>query len=110
MSTFTQLDKIAKFIYSKPILKSVFIPAASVFTKLSGHRQMGLKIDDLFIEENPVAKKALSRLPADVSYDRAFRIATAQQLSLTHQLLPKHEQIKPENVSSHSTTTTTSPC
>lgn len=99
MSTFTQLDKIAKFIYSKPILKSVFVPAAGWFTRFSGHRQMGLKIDDLIMDENPVAQKALSRLPANESYDRVYRIATAQQLSLTHQILPKHEQVKPENVS-----------
>lgn len=99
MSTFTQLDKISKFIYSKPVLKAVFVPAAAWFTNLAGYRKMGLKFDDLIIEENPIAKKALSRLPAEESYARVYRIATAQQLSLSHKLLPKNEQVKPEDVS-----------
>ncbi|CAN6674745.1 cytochrome b-c1 complex subunit 7 [Trichomonascus vanleenenianus] len=101
MSTFTQLDKIAKFIYSKPVLKAVFVPAASAFTNLAGYRKMGLKFDDLIIEENDVVQKALKRLPARESYDRIFRIATAQQLSLSHKLLPKHEQVTPEQDKSY---------
>ncbi|ANB13570.1 ubiquinol--cytochrome-c reductase subunit 7 [Sugiyamaella lignohabitans] len=102
MSTFTQLEAISKYILSKPLLKSVFVPASRVFTEFAGYRKMGLKTEDLFIEENDVMQAAIRRLPPKESYERVYRIATAMQLSLSHKLLPKHEQLKPEEVSQYS--------
>jgi ubiquinol-cytochrome c reductase subunit 7 len=99
MATFTQLENITKYILSKPLLKSVFVPASRVFTEIGGYRKMGLKTEDLFIEENEIMQTALRRLPANQSYERVYRIATAAQLSLSHKLLPKNEQLKPEDVS-----------
>lgn len=90
------MEAISKFILSKPMLKSVFVPASRVFVNLSGYRKMGLKTQDLFWEENEVMQTALRRLPAEDSYKRVYRIATAFQASLTQQLLPKDQWIKPE--------------
>lgn len=47
-------------------------------------------------EESDVMQKAISRLPAQESYARNFRILTAHQSSLSHHLLPKDKQIKQE--------------
>jgi ubiquinol-cytochrome c reductase subunit 7 len=99
MSTFTQLESISKYILSKPLLKSIFVPASRVFTNLAGYREMGLRTEDLFIEESEVYQTALRRLPENDSYARVFRLATAAQLSLSHKLLPKNEWLKPEEVS-----------
>ena len=41
---------------------------------------------------------AIKRLPAKESYDRVFRMRRAMQCSLSHQLLPKDQQTKPEEV------------
>ena len=57
MSTFTQLEKIRKAIYASPALKSVFLPASRVFTNLAGYRDLGLKTEDLFMEENEVIRR-----------------------------------------------------
>lgn len=43
-------------------------------------------------------QKALQRLPPRLVYDRMFRHRRAMQCSLAHQLLPPHEQTKPEEV------------
>lgn len=96
MSTFTQLEAIRKVILAKPLLRSIFLPASRVFTDLAGYRKMGLKTEDLFAEENEVMATALRRLPAEESYKRVYRIATAMQLSLTQQILPKNQWLKPE--------------
>jgi ubiquinol-cytochrome c reductase subunit 7 len=98
MSTFTQLEKISTYILSKPALRRVFVPAAAAFVNLSGYRKLGLKFDDLIVEENDIVQTALRRLPAEQQYERVYRIATAMQLSLSHKLLPKNEQMTPENV------------
>lgn len=61
----------------------------------------GLKYDDLVAEENEIVKEALRRLEIAeprAAYDRAYRIRMAQQLSLTHQLLPKEEWVKASEV------------
>lgn len=97
MATFTQLECISKYILAKPMLKNIFVPASRVFTEIAGYRKMGLRTEDLLIEENDVMQTALRRLPAKESYERVFRIATAMQCSLSHKLLPKNEQIKAED-------------
>lgn len=41
-------------------------------------------------------QKALSRLPENLSYERNYRILTAHQLALSHQILPESKAVKPE--------------
>ncbi|GME85357.1 unnamed protein product [Ambrosiozyma monospora] len=53
-------------------------------------------LDDLVWEENPVAQKAISRLPAEEIYARNYRIMTAHQLALTASILPESKALKPE--------------
>lgn len=101
MSTFTQLERISKAIHASSALKSIFLPASRIFTNLAGYRKMGLKTEDLFWEENPIMEKALKRIPAEESYKRVYRIATAQQLSLEQQILPKSQWLKPEEDTSY---------
>lgn len=50
----------------------------------------------MIAEENPIAQRALSRLPEDEVYARNFRIITAHQCALSHQLLPPSKAVKPE--------------
>ncbi|CCG24412.1 Qcr7 ubiquinol-cytochrome-c reductase, subunit 7 [Candida orthopsilosis Co 90-125] len=57
---------------------------------------MGLKFNDLLMEETPIMQKAIKRLPPALSYSRNFRILTAHQLSLTQQILPAEKALKPE--------------
>ncbi|VEU22504.1 DEKNAAC103405 [Brettanomyces naardenensis] len=96
MSTLTLVKKQAEFILNTPILRQIFLPASKVFVKYSGYRNMGLRQDDLLWEENPIVQKAISRLPAEESYARNFRILTAHQLSLSHDVLPDSKAVTPE--------------
>ncbi|EIF45585.1 ubiquinol-cytochrome c reductase complex 14 kda protein [Brettanomyces bruxellensis AWRI1499] len=56
---------------------------------------MGLRLDDLLWEENPVMQSAIRRLPAEESYARNYRIMTSHQLSLMHDVLPDSKAIQP---------------
>lgn len=71
-------------------------PLANAYVNLSGYRKLGLRADDLIQEENETVQLALKRLPPKEAYDRVFRMRRAFQLSLSHKLLPKEEQTKPE--------------
>ena len=42
--------------------------------------------------------EAISRLDDDTKYERIFRIKRAMDLSLKHNILPKEEWTKPEQV------------
>ena len=72
-------------------------------------------MDDLIPEENDVVQLALKRLPPKEAYDRVWRLRRALQVytiglctfgalanmpqcSVSHQLLPKEEWTKPEDV------------
>ncbi|GMM33248.1 ubiquinol--cytochrome-c reductase subunit 7 [Saccharomycopsis crataegensis] len=92
----TSIVKTVDFILKTPALASVLVPVSKVFTELSGYRKIGLRFDDLIAEETPIMQKAISRLPASESYARNFRIITAHQCTLSHQLLPLSKQVKPE--------------
>ncbi|KAL2146216.1 hypothetical protein VTI28DRAFT_4795 [Corynascus sepedonium] len=91
---------VAPSLYSaavkRPWLMSLLKPLAGWYSNAAGYRQMGLRADDLILEENETVLKALSRLSPKESYDRIYRIRRATQLSLQHKLLPKHEWTKPE--------------
>ncbi|KAI3484097.1 hypothetical protein L1887_52922 [Cichorium endivia] len=60
---------------------------------------MGLRYDDLLVEESPRVQKALSRLPEREAYDRAFRLRQASQLSVLHRELPKDQWLPAKEVS-----------
>lgn len=96
MSTLTAVKKQAEFVLRTPLLRQIALPAAKVFTSLSGYRSLGLKLDDLLIEETPEMQKAISRLPAEESYARNYRIISAHQLAVSIDVLPKEKELKPE--------------
>lgn len=96
MASVTSIVKISDYILSRPTLSKIVVPAAKAFCAYAGYREMGLKFNDLLLEETPVMQKAIARLPADESYARAYRMITAHQLSLSHDLLPPNKAVKPE--------------
>lgn len=61
-----------------------------------GYRQLGLKADDLRMDEYPDVSTAINRLPQEEQYHRIFRIKRASDLTLKHQILPKADWTKPE--------------
>ncbi|CAG8626793.1 16411_t:CDS:2, partial [Acaulospora colombiana] len=69
---------------------------ADFYANISGYRQLGLRYDDIIIEENSVVQEALRRLSPKESDLRNIRIRNAYQLSLTHKILPKEKWTKPE--------------
>lgn len=72
------------------------VPFAKWYANAGGYRKLGLKADDLIPEESNTVQLALKRLPPKEAYDRVFRLRRAFQCSLSHQLLPESEHIKPE--------------
>ena len=59
---------------------------------------MGNRADDLINEEDEDVIKALKRLSPKESYDRVYRLRRAFQASATHQILPRDQWTKPEEV------------
>lgn len=90
---------LAKYVQSSPALMRVLKPVANAYANATGHRQMGLRYDDLIIEESDRVQKALSRLPEKEAYDRAFRLRQASQLSVLHRELPKEQWLPAKEVS-----------
>lgn len=74
-------------------------PVANAYANAAGHRKMGLRYDDLIIEESPRVQKAISRLPEKEAYDRVFRLRQAFQLSVIHRELPKEQWLPTKEVS-----------
>lgn len=62
------------------------------------HIGLGLRADDLHMEENLDVENAIKRLPEEDQYLRIFRIKRAMDLTVKHQILPKEEWTKPEEV------------
>ncbi|KAL8953792.1 MAG: hypothetical protein Q9222_000357 [Ikaeria aurantiellina] len=87
---------ITKFITKRPWLKRWMTPLANWYADAAGYRKLGLRADDLIPEESDTVMLALKRLPPKEAYDRVFRLRRAFQCSLSHQLLPKDQQTKPE--------------
>ncbi|RYP78378.1 hypothetical protein DL771_000563 [Monosporascus sp. 5C6A] len=92
----TRYMSLAPYVAKRPWLMSFMKPLSEWYINAAGYRKLGLRADDLIIEENEDVIKALKRLPPQESYDRVFRIRRAFQASATHQLLPKEEWTKPE--------------
>ncbi|KAL9014979.1 MAG: hypothetical protein Q9173_000392 [Seirophora scorigena] len=87
---------LAGFIMKRPWLKRWMIPISKWYADAAGYRKLGLRVDDLIPEESETVMLALKRLPPKEAYDRVFRLRRAFQCSLSHQLLPKDQQTKPE--------------
>ena len=90
---------LIKYVQSSPTLMRLLKPVAKPYANSTGHRQMGLRYDDLMIEESPRVQKAISRLPEKEAYDRAFRLRKASQLSVLHRELPKEQWLPAKEVS-----------
>ncbi|ORY80986.1 ubiquinol-cytochrome c reductase complex 14 kDa protein [Protomyces lactucae-debilis] len=86
---------LASYILKSKSLTQTLMPLAKTYARLAGYRKMGLKYDDLLPEENDTMQKAIKRLPERESYDRAFRLRQALQLSAKHHLLPEQDWVKP---------------
>jgi len=87
---------LASYVIKRPWLKSWLKPLSNWYCNAAGYRQLGLRADDLIPEESATVLLAIKRLPPKEAYDRVFRMRRAFQCSLSHQLLPKEEQTKPE--------------
>ena len=59
---------------------------------------LGLRADDLHMEENPDVEQAIKRLTEEDQMLRIFRIKRAMDLTVKHNILPKEEWTKPEEV------------
>ncbi|CAG8604037.1 1428_t:CDS:2, partial [Dentiscutata heterogama] len=84
--------KNSRFLYG--LLK----PVASFYANIAGYRQLGLRYDDILNDESDTTKEALKRISPKEQDLRTYRIRTAFQLSLQHDILPKEKWTKPEDV------------
>jgi len=80
---------LAGYVRSSKTLSRWLKPVSICYANLAGYRRIGLKYDDLLVEERDDVQKALGRLSTREAYDRAFRIKQASQASVLHQDLPK---------------------
>ncbi|TVY50059.1 Cytochrome b-c1 complex subunit [Lachnellula occidentalis] len=87
---------LANAILKRPWLSKIVKPIASWYADAAGYRKLGLRADDLIPEESETVLLALKRLPQQEAYDRVFRLRRAFQCSLSHTLLPKEQQTKPD--------------
>lgn len=63
----------------------------------AGFNKLGLMRDDTMYETEDV-KEAIRRLPENLYNERMFRIKRALDLSMRHQILPKEQWTKYEEV------------
>lgn len=63
----------------------------------AGFNRLGLMRDDM-IHETEDVKEAIRRLPENLYNDRMFRIKRALDLTMRHQILPKDQWTKYEEV------------
>ncbi|EGN96011.1 hypothetical protein SERLA73DRAFT_141131 [Serpula lacrymans var. lacrymans S7.3] len=82
---------LAPYIRSSRTLSKWVKPISVWYANLMGYRKMGLKYDDLLIEEHPDVQRALTRLTPREAYERAYRFKVASQCSVLHKPLPKEE-------------------
>jgi len=84
---------LAGYVRSSKTLSRWLKPVSVWYANLAGYRRMGLRYDDLLIEERDDVQKALGRLSTREAYDRAFRVKQASQASVLHQDLPKDKWV-----------------
>ncbi|GJJ12431.1 hypothetical protein Clacol_006673 [Clathrus columnatus] len=85
---------IAPYIKQSKFWTRTLTPFAQWYAETAGYRRMGLKYDDLIIEEREDVQKAVSRLPPKEAYDRIYRIRIASHCSVLHKDLPKEQWVK----------------
>jgi len=96
MSIFGPLGlSLAGYVRSSRTLTRWLQPISVWYAGLAGYRKVGLKYDDLLVEERDDVQRALGRLTPREGYDRAFRIKMASQCSITHKPLPKDQWVSP---------------
>ncbi|KAG2349365.1 14 kDa subunit of cytochrome bd ubiquinol oxidase [Suillus weaverae] len=88
---------LAPYIRSSRTLKKYVTPVAHWYADLMGYRKMGLKYDDLQVEESPQVQRALGRLTPQEAYHRSYRFKIASDCDLHHKPLPKEQWSKPED-------------
>ena len=71
--------------------QKMFAAFRNWYVYASGYRQLGLRADDLHMEENSDVSTAISRLSESDQNFRLFRIKRALDLSLKHNILPREE-------------------
>ncbi|KAI0781171.1 ubiquinol-cytochrome-c reductase complex subunit 6 [Trametes elegans] len=70
-------------------------PVSDWYANVSGYRKVGLKYDDLLVDERPDVERALARLTPRETFDRTWRFKRASQCSVLHDVLPKDQWTKP---------------
>lgn len=66
--------------------------ALSAWTiRASGYQKLGLRREDLYVEEDPGVSEAIRRLPEQEQHLRLYRIKRAIDLSMKHAQLPKEQ-------------------
>ncbi|KAJ8583044.1 14 kDa subunit of cytochrome bd ubiquinol oxidase [Rhizopogon salebrosus TDB-379] len=88
---------LAPHVRSSRTLKKYVTPIAHWYADLMGYRKMGLKYDDLQVEESSQVQRAIGRLTPRETYDRAYRFKIASDCDLHHESLPKEQWTKPED-------------
>ncbi|KIJ69498.1 hypothetical protein HYDPIDRAFT_172879 [Hydnomerulius pinastri MD-312] len=88
---------LAPYIRSSRSLKGLVTPVAHWYADLMGYRKMGLKYDDLQLEELPEVQRAIGRLTPREAYDRAYRMKVSIHLDLLHKPLPKEQWMAPKD-------------
>jgi len=64
---------------------------ANKYFEYTGHRQYGLRFEDLLIQKKPSVEEALRRLPVEEQIARDRRIKIAFDLSCKNDVLPKQK-------------------
>ena len=75
------IHPLTRWMLKRPWLMRWMIPLSRWYGDRMGHRQLGLKYEDLLPEENEATQLALKRLPPKEAYDRVFRIRRAFQVT-----------------------------
>ncbi|PVF97299.1 putative ubiquinol--cytochrome-c reductase [Serendipita vermifera] len=88
---------LAPYILKKPGLHRFIKPWANAFVNAAGYRKVGLRYDDLLIEERDDVQRALNRLPEREAYDRVYRLRRAFQYDTMRRQLPRDQWTKPED-------------
>ena len=65
---------------------------------ISTYMYIGLRMEDLYVEEDPVVAEALRRLPQEEQDLRLWRLKRALDLSLKKMILPRDQWTTEEEV------------
>lgn len=96
LAMYTLGPSLAPYIRSSRALKKWVTPVAQWYAALMGYRRMGLRYDDLQVEETSQVQRALARLTPREAYDRAYRMKLSLHQSMLHKDLPKDQWVPAE--------------